>query len=169
LRQEVGHVVYRLPDNFSLGLLQVLPAPWNPGKKVLLVVTGTTSEGVGWAINALTDETIYYNDLRGDLAFIQAERVEAFDSAKFIRTPLASAVEAVTEAPESVALEVVPTATPAPVMSAAPAEVELPKNYLPQSPPAQATANLLTLGLIVAGLAVAALGSFLNRRKAKMH
>ncbi|MCL4300655.1 MAG: cellulose biosynthesis cyclic di-GMP-binding regulatory protein BcsB [Anaerolineae bacterium] len=169
LRQEVGNVVYRLPDKFSLGLLQVLPAPWNPGKKVILAITGTTPEGVGWAINALTDDTIYYNDLRGDVAFIRAERVESFDSAKFIRGPLASAVEAVTEPPEEVALEMVPTPVPPPSTPAPQTEVELPEKYLPQNPTSQTNVNLLTLGLIVAGLVVAGLGNFLNRRKAKSH
>lgn len=166
LRQEVGNVVYRLPDKFSLGLLQVLPAHWNPSKKVMLVVTGTTPEGVGWAMNALTDETVYYNDLRGDVAFIRAERVESFNSAKFIRSPLASAVEAVTEPPEQVALEVVPTAAASPTAPPSQIEVELPPKYLPQNSTSQANVNVLTLGLIAAGLVVAGLGSFLSRRKA---
>ncbi len=107
LRQQAGNVVYRLPYSFSTGLLQALPAPWNP-RNAVLVVTGTTPEGVAWAINTLTDDKIYY-ELQDDVAFIRADRFETFNSAKFIHSPLPAAVEAITEAGEEVALEIVAT------------------------------------------------------------
>lgn len=167
LRQQVGNVVYHLPDGFSLGLLQALPAPWSPNKKVMLAVTGTTPEGVQWATDTLTSESTYY-DLNGNLAFIRADRVETFDSAKFIRAPVGDAVAALTEdEPEQAVLEVVPTAVPPEPMPRS--QAELPESYLPQGSAPPAVANLFTLGLIVAGLAVAAWGTFQNWHKAKTH
>jgi hypothetical protein len=173
LRQQVGNVVYHLPNQYSLGLLQALPAPWNPEQKVMLVVTGTTPEGVQWAMDTLTDEETYYQ-LSGDLAFIRGERIESFDSAKFIRGPLVAAVEEVAGEGEEVALQAAP-ATPtatAQAVGLAPAEPEtgasVPDNYLPQSPPSSTTVRWLILGLIGMGLVIVAVGSALSQRKAKI-
>jgi len=93
LQQKVGDVVYRLPDKFSLGLLQTLPNPWT-SEKVILAATGTTPESVEWAIDALTDRQTYY-ELSGDLAFIRDDRIETFESAQFIRGSMLTAVEAI--------------------------------------------------------------------------
>ena len=73
LRQQIGSIDYRLPDKFSLGLLQILPAPWN-SKRAVLVVTGTTQEGVEQTIKALTNDTYY--GLEGNVAFLSKDRIE---------------------------------------------------------------------------------------------
>lgn len=175
LSQQVGNVVYRLPDQFSLGLLQALPAPWNRGKKVMLVATGTTPEGVAWAIETLTNEDTYYQ-LEGDLAFIRGNRIESFNSAKFIRGPLPAAIEAIT-AGEEVALQVTPTEiTPTTTLSAVLAvnppdketQATLPENYIPANPLSSSImVRGLVFGLIGAGVVVAIIGSTLNQRRAR--
>jgi hypothetical protein len=172
LRQQVGNVVYHLPDQYSLGLLQALPAPWNPEQKVMLAVTGTTPEGVQWAMDTLTGEETYYQ-LSGDLAFIRGERIESFDSAKFVRGPLVAAIEKVADEGEEVALKAAaatPTATAvavALVPDKPASQKPVPDNYLPQSPPSSTTVRWLTLGLIGMGLVIVAVGSALSQRKAK--
>ncbi len=123
LRQQIGNVDYRLPDNFSLGLLQTLPSPWNPAKTAL-VVSGVTPQGVAWAINTLIGPDTYYG-LRGNLAYIRDERIETLDSTKFIRPPLENALETMSQNGDNVALEPV-AATPPP-----PAAPTLPVSPLP--------------------------------------
>jgi hypothetical protein len=179
LRQEVGNVVYRLPGNFSIGLLQSMPAPWNSGR-VMLVATGTTQEGIAWALDTLTDESLYY-ELDGDLAFIRADRLESFDTGKYLRGALAAGLEAVSAAGEEVTLEVVPTTMPTPTpagpeglaslvpmpqaeRAASPSEAYLPENT---SPPAGVTP--LILGLIGLGVAIAVVGVLVSWRKGKSH
>ncbi len=134
LRQQLGSVVYRLPDNYSLGVLEVLRAPWNPGRAVL-VVSGTTPQGLGWAIHTLTGEDSYYQLLEGDLALIRQDRVETFASEDFVREPLTSAMQSMGEE-EAVDLEAMPT--PAPAAQATP----VPTAVLPE-PAVAATATVL--------------------------
>ncbi|MFN8455460.1 MAG: cellulose biosynthesis cyclic di-GMP-binding regulatory protein BcsB [Anaerolineae bacterium] len=117
LRQQIGNVDYRLPANFSLGLLQALPSPWNP-HKTALVVTGSTPEGVAWAINTLTGPETYYG-LKDDLAYIRGERIETLDSTKFIRPPLENALETMNQNGDNVALEPV-ASIPQPAVAASP-------------------------------------------------
>jgi hypothetical protein len=221
LRQQVGNVVYRLPSSFSLGLLQALSAPWNP-QKAVLVVTGTTPEGVIWAINTLTSDETYYG-LKGDLAYIRGERIESFESTKFIRPPLENAVEAINQGGENISLESAPlTPTPQAVSSVEPSispqptpvlptptklfptpthpaltaatppaliaptrpistalvpgepisvpstPGPIPEEYLPQGATPPPMVNYLIIGLIGAGLLVAAVGIFFNWRKTKI-
>ncbi len=149
LRQEIGNVVYRLPANFSIGLLQSLPSPWNPGK-AMLVATGTTPEGVEWATNALTGD-LYY-ELTGDLAFIQGEEIESFDSTKFIRIPLETVVEPAPETEAGLTLEeVVPTATAPPATAPTPAATVFVPAPAPPTPsvPILATPTPPTLTLVI--------------------
>ncbi|MBI1880989.1 MAG: hypothetical protein HYR94_22645, partial [Chloroflexi bacterium] len=179
LRQEVGSVVYRLPQGFSLGLLQALPAPWNPQKSIL-VVTGTSLEGMQWALNTLTNDLLYY-ELRGDLAFIRTNYLETFESAKFVRGPLLAAVEAIATAEATpIALEKVeptPTASPAsasvssaatpqPGQDTAPAAI--PPQYLPPDHSPSIIISRLIMGLIGAGVVIVAVGGVASWRKAKI-
>lgn len=166
LRQQVGDVVYRLPNNFSIGLLEIIPAPWNPSKAVL-VATGTTTEGVTSAINTLFNDQIYY-ELDGDIAYINGNRVETYESTQFVRQPLEIAVGQLSPVP--VELERI-TPTPAPPIvggTPVPADVitrTVPiKDYTP--PPSQAPTVLSTV-LIILGVIVALAGAFISWRKSK--
>jgi hypothetical protein len=185
LQQEVGNVVYRLPNQFSLGVLQALPNPWN-AEKVVLVATGTTPESVQWALSTLTDRQTYY-ELGGDLTFIRDDRLETFESAQYIRGSLVAAVEAITavepaeataepavgvpsetepagaEEEEPFVVEAVPTPV-VPVPSAAGA---LPEVYLPPDSSPPPIVNQLIMGLIGTGLILAAFGSVVSWRKSR--
>jgi hypothetical protein len=54
LKQQAGGVIYRTPQGTSIGLVEVLSAPWNPGRGITLI-TGTTDEGVRWALDKVAD------------------------------------------------------------------------------------------------------------------
>ncbi len=166
LRQQVGDVVYRLPNNFSIGLLEIIPAPWNPGKAVL-VATGTTTEGVTSAINTLFNDQIYY-ELDGDIAYINGNRVETYESTQFVRQPLETAVGQLSPAP--VELEKI-TPTPAPpIAGVTPVPTDaitrtVPiKNYTPPPSPAP---TILSPVLIALGVLVALGGAVMSWRKSK--
>ncbi|MBN1875833.1 MAG: cellulose biosynthesis cyclic di-GMP-binding regulatory protein BcsB, partial [Anaerolineae bacterium] len=66
--QQVDNVIYRLPPAYSLGYIQELTSPWAPAR-ALMVVTGSTDEGVGWALNALVNGTLNYQ-LKGNLSIL---------------------------------------------------------------------------------------------------
>jgi hypothetical protein len=161
-------------------LLQALPAPWNPQKSIL-VVTGTDPEGIQWALNTLTDDLLYY-ELSGDLAFIRTNYLETFTSAKFVRGPLLAAVEAIATAEATpLALEKVeptPDALPAPAsVSSALATPQpghdtvpaaIPQQYLPPDHSPSIMISRLIMGLIGAGVVIAAAGGVISWRKAKI-
>lgn len=166
LRQQVGDVVYRLPKTFSIGLLEIIPAPWNAGKAVL-VATGTSTDGVTSAINTLFNDQIYY-DLDGDIAYVNGKRVETYESKQFVRQPLKTAMDSLSPTP--VALEkITPTPTP-PIAGATPAATGtisgtiLTKDYTP--PPSSAPAFLPFI-LIALGVLVAVIGGIMSWRKNK--
>lgn len=167
LRQQVGNVVYRLPDNFSLGLVQILPAPWSPDKKAVLVGTGTSPQGEQRAINILTDEEDYYS-LDGNVAFITARGIETFDARELVRAPLAAGalaeeVSQVAAVAEETPAEAVPILDPGPTLAD---PVVDPQKYLPDtSSPLWVTQ--LTFVLIGAGLVIAAVGGVVSWRKRK--
>ncbi len=174
LRQEVGNVVYRLSEQFSIGILQALPSPWNSGKAIL-VATGTTPEGVENAIKALTDDEAYY-ELEGDLAFINNAQIETFESEKLIRSPAADVAETMSPEGADVTLEeVIPTqSSPTTSTSIAitstipvtdPPSSIVPKDYSPPEDPAPP--NILVFGLIGAGIVIVIGGGILALYKAK--
>lgn len=152
LRQAVGSLVYRLPDDFSLGVLEVIPAPWQPSRAVA-IVTGTTPEGVGWAIEALTDAGRSAG-LTGDLAFVRAGRIEALNSADVVRGALKDTVEGL--------LDEEPGADG---LLAAENAAGVPERYLPRTASRPDTVTRLIYALVGAGLAVAVAGIGLNWRK----
>ncbi|MGB0383533.1 MAG: cellulose biosynthesis cyclic di-GMP-binding regulatory protein BcsB [Ardenticatenaceae bacterium] len=160
LRQEVGHVVYRLPKDFSLGVAEILPSPWNV-RRAIAIVSGTTQEGVGWAINALTDDKLSYS-LEGDLAFVRDDRIETLYSTERLRGAKVAAVETVAEV-ESEAEEV--TRTTAASISATPTIV--PKDYGPPQSEVSETITQQVFGLIGSGLLIAVVGGFFTLRKSR--
>lgn len=182
LQQKVGDVVYRLPDQFSLGLLQALLNPWN-SEKVILVATGTTPESVEWAIDALTDRQTYY-ELAGDLTFVRDDRLETFESAQFIRGSMLTAVEAITAAEEVAETDAEPAAEtePAGTENNEPLTVEvaptrivptpstagaLPEAYRPPDSSPPPLVNRFIFGLIGTGLVIALFGGVVGWRKTR--
>jgi hypothetical protein len=71
IQQEIERVIFRLPDNLDLGYLQMVPSPWN-NENVVLIITGTSDVGIGWAIDAMQDE-LKHNLLEGNLVLTPNE------------------------------------------------------------------------------------------------
>lgn len=88
IEQQVDEVVFRLPPTLSLGLVQLIPSPWNE-TRAFLAVTGTTDESVKWAGEALTDRRI---DLEGNLVLIREGEVNAMDTRGLTRSGVVMAV-----------------------------------------------------------------------------
>lgn len=63
-------VVQQMPD-WSIGLLQTFPSPWNPERRIL-AVTGTTDESVAWSLQALTSSS---RELAGNLIVVGVDGV----------------------------------------------------------------------------------------------
>jgi uncharacterized repeat protein (TIGR01451 family) len=72
VQQQVGDVLLRLPVDLPLGYVQEIPSPWNQ-ERALLVLTGTTDEGVAWATQTLIREPWR---LGGDLALLRQKEGE---------------------------------------------------------------------------------------------
>jgi hypothetical protein len=83
LHQVVGNVEYVLADDFSVGVVEVIPSPLNPNRG-LSVITGTTEEGLSWALDAMSDSSMVRR-MTGDLSFISGERVESLTTSAATR------------------------------------------------------------------------------------
>jgi uncharacterized repeat protein (TIGR01451 family) len=109
VEQQVGEVILRLPPDTPLGYIQQIPSPWNE-HKALLIVTGTTDEGISWAIDALTR---FSWRLGGNLALVREGQagieVQSIDTRRLTSGGIASSVA--TAVPE---LTPVATITPTP-------------------------------------------------------
>ena len=158
LSPEVGNVVYNLPDDFSVGLVQILPAPWNSTRSVA-IVSGTTQEGVGWAINALADEDLAF-EIDGDLTFVREETVESLNSHEVYRGALVAAIEGISAAdPASGPVVAEPLPTPTPDIRS------FPDQYRPLLSERSPIINYLVIGLIGTGIVVIGIMAVVNKRK----
>ncbi len=161
LRQEVGSIVYRLPEDFSIGVIEALPSPWNPARGVT-VVTGTTDEGVTWALNAISDRTLS-GRLDGDISFVLGEKIESLSSQDTTRGTLEITAEEMSG--EEVTLEpVAEEMTPSPTPEALD---QIPDTYRPQPEELPQKLTYALYGLIGAGILVAVAGVFLTARKSR--
>jgi hypothetical protein len=127
LKQQIGNLVYRLPAEYSVGLVEVLPAPWQPDRAIS-VISGTSDEGVAWALNAFLDPDLRDSLTEGEVSFVRDRNIETIrlDASP---PPLDTVVdEALGE--EDVTLEPV-EATPEPDETAA-ETVEVPDPPAPQ-------------------------------------
>ena len=84
LKDKIGS--YRIQQNIGIGLIQVMPAPWDPLLGVT-IITGTTDQGFTWAVNRLSSPTFTY-DFAGDLSFLQDRKVDAFQTTQLIIRPM---------------------------------------------------------------------------------
>ena len=104
-------IVYRFSPKIDLGYLELLPAPWNASRSIL-VVTGNTESGVTLGGNALFDTSLR-SRLRGNLALIKGDQIVIADT----RTSLGlgevmSESTSQTVEPESVPLPSAPSFIP---------------------------------------------------------
>jgi hypothetical protein len=118
IRPRSEDIVLRLPQETSLGYVQEIVSPWNK-ERALLAVTGTTDEGVAWAIQLLIDPTLR-RQMGGDLALIRGEEVQSTDTRELTLSGAASTLAAMvpvltstvtTTLSPSATLALTPTAT----------------------------------------------------------
>ncbi len=76
--QPIGDVVYRLPPDFSIGVLQTLRSPWSAGREIL-VITGTTAAGQANAANVLLGVNYDPRDLQGNIVFANANAISTLN------------------------------------------------------------------------------------------
>lgn len=65
--------IFNVPENVSVGYLQVLPSPWN-NRRVILAVNANDLAGLSAAVNVLSDSNLRAG-LRGNLAVIYGQQV----------------------------------------------------------------------------------------------
>jgi hypothetical protein len=109
IEQVVDDVVFRLPSDLSLGYVQEIPSPWNE-ERAFLAVTGTTDEGVLWAVDALTRGDLVWR-LEGNLALVRGEEIQSTDTRG--KTRSGRAVAAATALPQ-----LTPVGSPTPTQAA---------------------------------------------------
>lgn len=109
IEQRLDQVIFRLPPNLDLGLVQLSASPLNP-QRALLAVTGTTDQGLADAVAALRTRPW---DLAGNLTLLRATTLRNVDTRTLTSSGKASAV--LTAVPEMTAVATVtPTPTPQP-------------------------------------------------------
>lgn len=114
--QEIDQVVYRLPPGVSLGYVQELPSPWDKDR-AMLAVTGTTDEGVAWALNSLTDLQLSWR-LSGNLALIRDQNIWSMDTREIHPEAVVGITQIVKPTPVlSATPALTPTLTPSPSLT----------------------------------------------------
>jgi hypothetical protein len=93
LNQVVGNVEYVLADDFSVGVVEVIASPLNPNRG-LSVITGTTEEGLAWALNAFSNSSSL-RQLTGDLSFVSGEIIESLVTTAATRKLVQNTIEGV--------------------------------------------------------------------------
>jgi hypothetical protein len=138
-------IVYRFSPEINLGYLELLPAPWNASRSIL-VVTGNTEAGVRLGGTALFDTTLR-SRLRGNLALIKSDQIVVADT----RTGLG--LGEVTSESTNQAIE--PESTPLPLPSTS--------SFTPFSPKRPAWI-LIVVGVLVALIAIVLIIAALSSR-----
>jgi hypothetical protein len=84
IKQDIS--TYRIQQDTGIGMIQVMPAPWN-ALLGITVITGTTDKGFKWAIDRASNP-VYVYDFVGDLSFIQDNRVDTFQTTRLFVQPV---------------------------------------------------------------------------------
>ena len=71
-------IVYRVPEDVSLGYLELMPSPWGQDH-VIIAVLGSTKEGLTWAGNGLITPSMR-GSLFGNFAVVSSENLIAADT-----------------------------------------------------------------------------------------
>ncbi|MEO8392320.1 MAG: cellulose biosynthesis cyclic di-GMP-binding regulatory protein BcsB, partial [Chloroflexota bacterium] len=79
IQQIIDNVVYQLPAQFNLGILQTLPSDWNPDHTVL-VITGITPQGQKEAGQILTAGIVPRSQLTGNVVFSRSTGIISVDT-----------------------------------------------------------------------------------------
>ena len=78
LHESIGGIPYRIPSDVSIGIIEVVPN-LETKSSAISVVTGTTAEGLAWALKAFSVPENRYL-MTGDLVYIYQDKVLAFQS-----------------------------------------------------------------------------------------
>ncbi len=159
LQPVIGQVIYRLPDDFSIGIFQFFPSPWNPNR-VVLALTGTTQEGENWLLQALSDDTLFYI-LGGHIAFVLGDQIEVID----LREQSLGAVVAAlgTVVPTVEGTPILPmTMTPPPTLDPSAA---VPDQYAAHGIERPAFVTIAVIALVGLGVVVTAAGIIITSRR----
>jgi len=135
-------VAFRLPDNTSLGYLELLVSPWNANRTILAIL-GTSDEGLDWAGKALTTSTLR-SSLAGNFAVIKADEILTAETRNSMMSGSLSATAVMGAAAD---LEAMPVSTSAPVTGIAAFSAS--KEWIP---PVIGAAVLLMILILVIGL-----------------
>lgn len=176
LSQQIGNVIYRLPADMSLGVVEVMQTPWNPNR-VVLATTGTSTQGLEWSVNALNSDLV--TELTGDVNFVVQGQVEAMNSAQIHDVPVRESVERLTD--EDMDEEIVlPSDDAADAANADDATdttnmdsvlPDIPANraeqYVPQQTQRSWTMTIVIIGLITTGVLIGLIGVLLNWRNGR--
>jgi hypothetical protein len=68
-----SRVVYRVPEDLSLGYIEILPSPWN-SERTILGILGSTEEGVQWS-SAVLHTPRQRSRLNGTVAVINGDQI----------------------------------------------------------------------------------------------
>jgi hypothetical protein len=161
LKQQTGPVVYRTPQGMSIGLVEVLSAPWNPARAITLI-TGTTDEGLKWALDSVSDPG-QVNAFSGDISFVGRSVVKSYASS-LLAASIALEKVSVEVSGETLPLEqVTPTAstTPGATIGTSPVSTVSPDRYeKPATSPTEVMSRRIRIYLL-AGLAAVGVLLFL--------
>jgi uncharacterized repeat protein (TIGR01451 family) len=134
IAQEIDQVVFRMPSGVSLGYVQELISPWNEDR-AMMAVTGTTDEGVDWALASLTDSELIRR-LAGNLAVVRDQEVRSMDTREVAPEVVAAVMERIGPGLATSAVSTpTPTVTPPPSLSTTPTVV--PETALPTPIPVE--------------------------------
>ncbi len=149
IEPNLNQEILRLPPERSLGIIQLLTSPWNEAH-ALLVVTGTTDEGLQWANDVLIHRPW---NLKGNLSFITADTINTIDTRELTKSGQAKAV-ATAVAEVSPVLVVTATLTPVPSPSPLPEPASTPAAAATSTSPQNATPAWLMPLVGLTGLAI---------------
>lgn len=143
---------YRIQDDISIGVIQALPAPWNPFK-LITVITGTTEEGFDWALDAAVDDGMN-RFMAGDIVFVREDVAEAFQSSAPVRASLDAVIADIAE--EEIVLEEIQPTETATTETASSTEITL-ERYIQESTSQQKASmgDYVIYGLVFVGVIVA--------------
>jgi hypothetical protein len=103
-QESIFRVIYRLPEDTSIGYLELVDTPWSSGRTILAVL-GTTDTGILDSANALSTSELS-SKLGGDFAVVRGEQILTSDSRLGIGTGNISATLVPDATPEVLATTV---------------------------------------------------------------
>jgi hypothetical protein len=103
VHQSIDGPIYGIPPGTDLGFVQEMVSPWDrEGTHAFVVATGTTEEGVGWAVSAIAQLS---EGLRGDLAVVRGDEVYGTDTRPVVAEEVLTRTVSLTPTPASAATD----------------------------------------------------------------